>query len=339
MNFCKNRLAAVVAFLFITGSCAAQKQSFSILKTFRIRSGGGWDYLAVNPANSGLYVSHGTQVNVLDKTTGDSLGVFLNTTGVHGIAFAPESGQGFISNGKLDNIFVFNLAANKILDSIPTGSHPDAMCYDPFSKKLFVGNGHSNNVTVIDPATDKAIATIALTSNPEASVTDEHGLVYINLEAKNEIAVIDTKTLSVIKTYSVAPGDGPTGLAIDNKAHRLFAGCGNKKMIVLDAVTGKQISVLTIGDHCDGVAFDPGTGNAFASCGDGTLSVVHEDRKGAYAVTETISTKRGARTIAVDTKTHLVYLPAAEFEPQTPGSKERPKMIPGTFQVLVIGKK
>ena len=331
-------LIAILFTLFAGLACNAQQATVSLLKTFPVKSPGGWDYLAIDPTGNNLYVSHGTQVNILNKTTGDSVGILPGTIGVHGIAFAPESGKGFISNGKLNNVFVFDPVRLKIVDSIQTGENPDAMCYDPYSKKLLVGNGHSNNMTVIDPATNKAIATIPLDGKPEASVSDAGGHVFVDIENKNEIAVIDTKTMKVVKHYTVAPGEEPAGLAIDRERHRLFAGCGNQKMVVLDANTGSQLAVLPIGAHCDGVAFDPATGNAYAANGEGSLTIVHEAATNTYKVIATAATQRGARTIAIDPATHFIYLPTADFEPQQPGNKERPKTIPGTFRILVMGK-
>ena len=330
------RCFAAAAIVFTANSNLFAQHSFTIQKTFHIQSSGGWDYLAVSPAKPWLYVSHGTQVNVLNKTTGDSIGIFPNTAGVHGIAFAQEYNKGFISNGRLNNVFVFDMATNLVVDSIQTDTNPDAMCYDGYSKKIFVGNGRSKTATVIDVTNNKVVATIDLGGKPEASVSDEHGKVYVNIEDKNEIAVIDVKTMKITKRYSVAPGEEPSGLVIDNKTHRLFAGCGNKQMIVLDAATGKHVATLPIGDGCDGLGYDAATGNVFASNGDGTLTVVHSD-KGAYKVTANILTQAGARTIAVDPASHWIYLPTADFQPQAAGSKERRKTIPGTFRILVIG--
>ncbi len=315
-------------------SIQAQTSGYEVRKTFHIQSGGGWDYIAVSPLSPNIYVSHGTQVNILNKTTGDSTGVIKGTIGVHGIAFAPELGKGFISNGRLNNVFVFDAKTNVVTDSIRTGENPDAMCYDAFSKKLVVGNGRSNDLTIIDAVTNKVLATVPLGGKPEASVSDGKGKVFINVEDKNEVAVLNTVTMKIVARYSLQGGDEPAGLAMDGEGHFLFVGCGNKKLIVLETATGKQRWTLPIGEHCDGVVADRSW--AYASNGDGTLTVIHPAKTG-YKM-ETIPTKRGARTIAVDPATHIIYLPTADFEPQLEASKERPKMIPGTFEVLVIGK-
>ncbi|MBS1611012.1 MAG: PQQ-binding-like beta-propeller repeat protein [Bacteroidetes bacterium] len=315
----------------------AQTTSWHIQQTFHIASGGGWDYLAIGPNNK-LYVSHGTQVNILDKNNGDSLGVIENTTGVHGIAFDKEAGKGYTSNGRLNNVTVFDLETNKIITQIPTGENPDAILYETFSKKIITCNGHSNNLSVIDPQTATVIATIAVGGKPETAVSNDAGKLYVNIEDKSQVVEVDLKTFTVLNYWSIAPGEEPTGLAIDKKTNRLFAGCGNKQLIVLNAANGKVINKLPIGDGCDGIAFDKTTGNIFASNGEGTLSIYHEKDANYYEKVMTLPTRRGARTITVDEETHKVYLPTAEFEPQAATDKQRPKMKAGTFQVLVIGQ-
>ncbi len=317
--------------------CFSQNNKYHIVKTFHIASPGSWDYLAVN--GNKLYVSHGTQVNIVDKNTGDSLGVIPNTAGVHGIAFAKSFNKGFTSNGRSNNITVFDLNTDKVLEQISTGQNPDAILFDNFSKKVITCNGRSNDLSVIDPATSKMVATIPVGGKPETAVTDAAGRLYVNIEDKNEIVEVDTKTFQVKNRFSIAPGDGPTGLAIDKKTKRLFAGC-DKLLVVADATTGKVIDKLTIGGGCDGVAFDPSTNNIFTSNGEGTVTVIHEDNPNQFKVVENAVTKARARTITIDEQTHRIYLPTAEFETvaQNAAANERPKMIPGTFQVLVIDK-
>jgi YVTN family beta-propeller protein len=316
---------------------AQEKNAFHISRVFHIQSGGGWDYIAVGPGNNRLYVSHGTQVNILDKTTGDSIGVIENTTGVHGIAFDPVNGKGYTSNGRLNNVTVFDLNSNKMIAQIATGENPDAILYDPFSKKIITCNGRSKDLSVIDPAENKVIATIPVGGKPETAVSNETGKLFVNIEDKNEIAEIDMNSFTVLHHWSITPGEEPTGLAFDKKSNRLFAGCGNKWLIVVNAATGKIDGQVPIGDGCDGVGFDATTKNIFTSNGEGTLSVIHEKSAGKFELLATVPTKRGARTIAVDPLTHLVYLPTAEFEAREPNSPGRPPMIPGTFQVLVVG--
>jgi YVTN family beta-propeller protein len=311
----------------LSSFCSAQMASgFKVSKTFMIASAGGWDYIAVGPGNNRLYVSHGGQVNILNQQTGDSAGVIPNTTGVHGIAF-DAAGKGYTSNGRLNTVTVFDLKTNQVLAQIETGQNPDAIMYDPFSKKIITCNGRSKDLSIIDPASNKVVATLPVGGKPETAVSDEAGKIYVNIEDKNEIVCIDIQTNKVEKHWSIAPGESPTGLAIDLQTKRLFAGC-EKMLIVLDATTGKIVDKLTIGDGCDGVGFDASLKYIFASCGEGVLSVVQEISANQFKVID---------NVAVDEKLHEVYLPAADFE-KSSSTTERPKMIPGTFQVVVVSK-
>jgi YVTN family beta-propeller protein len=325
---------ALIALCLIMQTDTAQAQSnFHVTNTFKIGSPGGWDYIAVGP-DKRIYVSHGGQVNILDQQTGDSVGVIPNTTGVHGIAF-DGSGKGYTSNGRLNTVTVFDLKTDAILQQIPTGQNPDAIMYDPYSKKVITCNGRSHDLSIIDPGTAQVVATIPLEGKPETAVSDEAGKIYINIEDKSRIAVVDIKTNKVDTSWSIAPGESPTGLAIDTKTKRLFAGC-DKMLIVVDAENGNIVDKLPIGDGCDGVGFDNGLKLVFASCGEGKLSIIKEASASSFAVIDNVPTKRSARTCAVDERTHNVYLSAADTEPAPTG--QRPKMIPGTFQVLVVGR-
>jgi YVTN family beta-propeller protein len=332
----------IIGVSIATACClnAIAQSGYHISKTFHIASVGGWDYLATDPGSNKLYVSHGTQVNVLDKTTGDSLGVIENTTGVHGIAFNDALGKGYTSNGRLNNVTVFDLKTNKPLSQIATGENPDAILYDPFSKTIITCNGRGKSLSIIDPTTEKVVATIPVGGKPETAVTDKAGKLFVNIEDKNEIVQVDMVKFTVLNHWSIAPGDGPTGLAIDIKTKRLFAGC-DKLLMVIDAETGKVIDKLPIGDGCDGVGFDAERKLIFTSNGEGTMTVIKEDSKSDFKVLENVKTKKSARTIAVDEQSHLVYLPAADFEPLPANAPEkaRPKMVAGTFQVLVFGMK
>jgi DNA-binding beta-propeller fold protein YncE len=332
----KISIVPAICLAFIINTATAQT-GFHVLNTFRIASAGGWDYLEVGPINDWLYVSHGTQVNILNKKTGDSVGVIENTTGVHGIAFDVADGKGFTSNGRLNSITVFDMKTNKVLNQVAVGANPDAISYEPYSKKIITCNGRGKNLSIIDPVTEKLLDSVDLGGKPETAVSDGNGRLYVNVEDKNEIVEVDTKTFKVLNHWSIAPADGPTGLAFDKATKRLFAGC-DKLLVVLDATTGKVVDKLPIGDGCDGVAFDPATKNIFTSNGEGTMTVIHEEDANKFTVVETIPTKRSARTIALDKATHKLYLPTAEFEPQDPNVKGRPKMKPGTFQVLEVGK-
>ncbi|MEO7310202.1 MAG: YncE family protein [Chitinophagaceae bacterium] len=321
------------------GPASAQKGGYQLKTAFHIASAGGWDYLATDPGANKLYVSHGTQVNILDKTTGDSLGVIENTTGVHGIAFDDALGKGYTSNGRLNNVSVFELKTGKVLSQIATGENPDAILYDEFSKKVITCNGRGKDLTVIDPVTEKVVATIPMGGKPETAVTDNAGKLYVNVEDKNEIVVVDIVKFEVLSHWTLSPAEGPTGLAIDRQSKRLFAGC-DKLLVVMNAETGAIVSKLPIGDGCDGVAFDPASKTIFTSNGEGTMTVVKEVSPSEFKVMENVVTKKSARTITLDEKTHKIYLLAADFDPVAADAppRTRPKMIPGSFQVLVFEK-
>ncbi len=328
-------------FFLLTSSCALsnlyaqQGSGFRVVRSFPIVSSGGWDYIAVGPGNNRIYVSHGTQVNVLDETTGDSLGVIPNTTGVHGIAFVPSLGKGYTSNGRINNVTVFDLKTNQVLGQIAAGQNPDAIMYDEFSKLIITCNGRSSDLSLIDPVSEKVVATIPVGGKPETAVSDGMGKLYVNIEDKGEIAEVDINSRKLMNRWTLAPSGGPTGLAIDTKTHRLFSGC-DKTLVVMDADNGKVIDRVTIGDGCDGVAFDPELKDVFASCGEGRLSIVHEENADKFVMVADVPTKRSARTIAEDSKTHTAFLPAAEFEKTAAPGERRPPMVPGTFQVLVV---
>jgi len=332
-------LLSTIFFIASTFSRLQAQKNFQILKTFHIQSAGGWDYIAVGPGNNRLYVSHGTQVNILNKTTGDSIGVIENTTGVHGIAFDKEHNKGFTSNGRLNNVTVFDLTTNAVITQIPTGANPDAIMYEPFTKKIITCNGRGRNLSIIDPVSNKLIDSIDVGGKPETAVSNGAGKFYVNIEDKNEIVEVDLKTMKVEAHWPLAPAEEPTGLVFDAKTNRLFAGCGNKLLVAVNALNGKVIGTFPIGDGCDGAAFDPETKNIFTSNGDGTMSVFKEKSADDIEMTATVTTKRGARTITIDSSAHLLYLPTAEFEKPDPNAPNaRPKIIPGSFQVLVIGQ-
>jgi len=330
------QLLTVILVIIMTNNVNAQSSGYHVAQTFHIASSGGWDYISVGPGNNRLYVSHGMQVNVLNETTGDSVGVIPNTGGVHGIAFVPSLGKGYTSNGRLNNITVFDLKTNNVLGQIATGQNPDAIMYDEFSKMIITCNGRSNDLSIVDPTTEKVVATIPVGGKPETAVSNNAGKLFVNIEDKNEIISVNLKTNAVENRWPIAPAEGPTGLAIDLSTNRLYAGC-DKKLVVMNALDGKVVTTVPIADGCDGVAFDNSTKNIFASCGEGKLTIIHEASPDKYDVADNVATKRSARTIAIDEKTHTIFLPAAEFDAPTEAGK-RPPMKPGTFQVLVVKK-
>jgi DNA-binding beta-propeller fold protein YncE len=325
------------AILLGTTVAAQMKSSLQLLHTFHIASAGGWDYLETCPINDWLYISHGKRVNILNKTNGDSVGIIENTSGVHGIAFDVANGKGYTSNGALNNVFAFEIHTNKVLATIATGQNPDAIMYEPFSKKIITCNGRSNNLTIIDPLQNIALDSVPLGGKPETAVSDSAGKIFVNIEDKNEIIVIDATTLKILHHWPISPGEGPTGLAYDSKTKRLFAGC-EKQLIVVNATNGKIVQKIPIGDGCDGVVFDANTNTIYTSNGEGTVTVIDEVTANTFLIRETFISKKGARTITIDKTTGLLYLPTADFEPMTPGEKGWPKMKEGSFQILVLGK-
>ena len=330
-----SKFLLVNAFIFLLSLSLFAQSALHVSDTFHIKSSGGWDYILADTASNKLYISHGTQVNVLDKNTGDSLGIIPNTMGIHGIALVHSLNKGFTSNGRSNNVTVFDLNSLQVTDSIATGLNPDAIFYDDYSKKIITCNGRSSNISVIDPATNKVVATIDVKGKPETAVSDGVGNIFINNEDKSEIEVVDMKTMKLIHSWSIAPGEAPSGLSIDRKTKRLFAGCDNKLLMVLDATDGKIVSQLPIGDGCDGTAFDAALQTVYSSNGEGTLTVIKEISKDKFEVIKNLPTQRGARTLSVDARSHSIYLPTADFG--TPAAGEnRPPMIPGTFQVLIV---
>jgi DNA-binding beta-propeller fold protein YncE len=313
--------------------CRAQSHQYKIAKVYHIASPGGWDYIAVN--NGKLYVSHSTQVNILDEGTGDSLGYIPNTAGVHGIAFDNELNKGYTSNGRINNVTVFDLKTNETLAQIATGQNPDAIMYEPFSGMIITCNGRSKNLSIIDPKQGKAIDSIDVGGKPETAASDGNGKLFVNIEDKNEIVAVDLKKRTVLNHWSISPGEGPTGLAYDKETKRLFAGC-EKLLIVLNAENGSIVDKITIGDGCDGVAFDSKKKIIYTSNGEGNLSAIKELSADKYSSLGNYPTKRGARTITINENTGTLYLPTAEFDPTKTGQNGRPLMIPGTFQVLVV---
>lgn len=324
--------------LTVLGSFSLKAQSnYKLANKFNIEGEGGWDYLNVDEINGRIYVSHSAVAQAVDVKTGKLVGTIPDTKGIHGIAIANDLNTGFTSNGRDSSVTVFNLKTFDIITKVKvTGRNPDAILYDTFSQRVFTFNGGSSNATVIDAKTYKVLATIPLDGKPEFSAMDGTGNIYVNIEDKSMINVINSKSLTVEKKWSIAPGEEPSGLAIDTKSHRLFSVCGNKLMVVSDAVAGKVITTLPIGDHCDGVTFDPEKKRAYSSNGEGTITVVQETKDDKYTVLETIQTQRGARTITIDKKTHHLYLSTAEYESAPTESNRRPPLKPHSFVILDI---
>lgn len=314
---------------------AVAQSGYKVVAHFPVSGNGGWDYINLQPGTNQLYIAHGTQVNIIDKASGDSLGIIPNTIGVHGIAFVPALGKGFTSNGGSNTVTVFRLDNHAVIGQIAAGENPDAIFYETYSKKIITCNGRSKDLSIIDPVAQKVMHTIAVGGKPETAVSNGKGKVYVNIEDKNEIAVVDMNKMEVVAHWSIAPGQSPTGLVIDNNTHRLFAGCDDHLMVI-DADNGSVVADLPIGAGCDGVVIDPALHYICTSNGVGNMTVVKEMNKDQFEVVENVPTMRGARTSCIDERTHTIYMPTAAFEPMQPGEKGRPKIKPGTFQVLKL---
>lgn len=329
-------MICLLTMLFIGVTVNAQSH-YKIVNKFHIEGNGGWDYISVDETNSRIYVSHATVAQAIDIKTGKLIGTIPDTKGIHGIAFAPALNKGFTSNGRDSSVTVFNLKTLAVITKIKvTGKNPDAILFDPFSQKVFTFNGGSSNATVIDAKDNKVVATITLDGKPEFPATDGKGTIFVNIEDKSKISVIDAKTLKVTKSWPIAPGEEPSGLALNNQSHRLFSVCSNKLMVITDAETGKVVTTLPIGDRCDGVAFDPEYRRAYSSNGEGTITVVQEEDANRFKVLETINTQKGARTIAVDKETHHLYLPTAEFGTTVVANNHNSAVKPDSFVVLDV---
>ena len=309
---------------------------YTLQKEIPVDGDGSWDYLTVDPQMGHLFVSHGTIVQVLDLKIGKTIGVIPNTTGVHGIALVTESGKGYISDGRIDSITIIDCNSLATLGKIAsTGKNPDAIIYDPFSKRVFAFNGRSSSATAIDVNTDKVAGTITLPGKPEFSVSDGRGKMFVNMEDKSTIVKFNPVTLKVEAEWPLTPGTGPSGLAMDKKNNRLFSACSESKlMVVMNAANGKVIQSLPMGAGCDGLVFIPENKDIITANGEGTLTVIHQKDKDHYAVVQTVTTKRSARTIAYDSGTKKIYLSCADVKMEN-GKRS---VMPGSFRILVVGR-
>ena len=317
----------------------AEPKPYHLVQTFKPGGDTGWDYLTVDAQARRFYISRGTYMQVLNSDSGKLVGEIPNTNGVHGIALAPELGRGFTSNGRDNSVSIIDLKTLKAIGTVAVGTRPDCILYDSVTHRVFTFNGGSNDVTAVDAASGKVLGTIPLGGRPEFAVTDGAGMLYDNIEDKGEIAAIDARTLTV-KAHWPLGAEGPSGLAIDTKNRRLFAVCDGGKMVVVNADTGAVAANPVIGNGPDAAGFDLKSQLAFSSNGqDGTLTVLHEDTPNTYSVVQTVPTQAGARTLALDAKTHRVFVVTAAAAPAAPGeSRRRRTYLPGTFVVLVYGQ-
>jgi DNA-binding beta-propeller fold protein YncE len=343
MNTRKHLAYCCIAFTVFTATAfAASGPGYKVLNTYKVAGEGGWDYLVADAATRRLYVTRATHVIVLDMDSGKIVGDIADTPGVHGVALAPELGRGFTSNGREGTVSIFDLNTLATNSKVKVGENPDAILYDSATKRVFTFNGKSQDATALDAATGKVLGTIKLDGKPEFAASDGEGEIFVNIEDKSELTAIDPAKLEVKSKWPLAPCEEPSGLSMDRKNRRLFVGCDNKMMAVVDADRGKVLATPAIGDGVDATTFDADTGLAFASCGEGVLTVVHEDSPEKFSVAENVTTQPGTRTLALDSKTHNIFLVTAKFGPPPAATPEnlhpRRSIVPDSMVVLVVGK-
>lgn len=339
----KKQIRLFAAVLVVaTVAVAASVPGYHLVSTWKLGGEGGWDYLKADSDARRLYIARATRVIVIDLDSGKPVGEIPDTPGVHGIALAPEFEEGFTSNGRENTVSVFDLKTMKTRNKIKVGTRPDAIWYDPATKRVFTFNAGSQDATAIDAAKGEVVGTIPLGGKPEFAASDGKGEVFVNLEDKNQLFALDASKLTVKERWPLPGCDEPSGLSMDQKSRRLFVGCGNKVMPIVNADDGQVVATLPIGGGVDATAFDAGTGLAFASCGEGVLTVVRQDSSGKFSVAESVKTERGARTMAVDERTHRVYTVTAQFGPPPAPTADqphpRPTILPDSFVVLVLAQ-
>jgi DNA-binding beta-propeller fold protein YncE len=340
MNLKRTLASQTLAAIFLAG-VTAPAAAYHLAREVKLAGADGWDYLTFDASQGRLFVTHGTHVDVLDGATLTLAGTIADTPGVHGVAIADSLAHGYVSAGAASSVIVFDLTSLARLAEIKTtGDNPDAILYEPTTHRVFAFNGRGRNITAIDTAKNQVVGTIALDAKPEFAVHDGVGRVFVNLEDRNSLAAIDARTLAVTATWSLGGCEEPTGLAIDREHHRLFAACSNKVMVIVDSTTGHVVARVPIGASVDGAAFDAAKQLAFASGGDGTLTVIREETPDKFTVVETVATKPGARTLTLDERTHRIFLTTAQRNPVAPATPDqphpRPTVVPGTFEVLVV---
>jgi DNA-binding beta-propeller fold protein YncE len=332
----------MAALLLAAAAVAAAGPGYHIIATYKLGGDGGWDYLTVDAAARRFYISRATHVMVVDADSGKSVGDIADTPGVHGIALAAELGRGFVSNGREGTVSIFDPKTLVTSSKVKVGDNPDAILYDSASKRVFAFNGRSQDATALDAAKGTVSGTIKLGGKPEFAASDGKGEIFVNIEDKSELLAIDPNKLEVKTRWPLAPCTEPSGLALDRKNRRLFVGCDNKMMAVVNADNGKVITTLPIGEGVDATWFDDETNLAFASCGEGVLTVVREESPDKFSVAENVPTQQGARTMALDSKTHNVWVVTAKFAPPPAATPDNPhprrSIVPDTFVALVIGK-
>jgi len=334
-----NSVPVAAGMVCISMAAFAADINYHVTDTTHLPGGVKWDYLTYDAGSHHLFITHGDAVDVFDTEDKKIVGTIPDTNGVHGVALAMDIGRGFTSNGKAGTVTIFELSSLKPIGTVPTEKKPDAIVYDITTKRIFAANGESNSISVIDAVAGKNIGTIALDGKPEFEAVDGKGRLFVNLEDKNQMAVVDTRKLTVVANYNLASDcEEPSGLSIDTKKERLFASCHNQKMVVVDGNTGKIMSALPIGKGTDATIFDPGTHLAFSSNGDGTLTVIQDEGSGKYKIRQVVKTMRAARTMALDPVSHRIYLVAAEIDhvdqPTEQQPHPRPQLKEDTFTLI-----
>ena len=332
----KRIFALILAATSVLAIPAAAQKSYKLADRVKLGGEGGWDYLTYDSGDNRLFITRGTHVMVVDAKTLKPTGDITDLQGVHGVALAPELGHGFITSGGDNMLVIFDLKTLKVLDKVKVGERPDAILYDASAKRVYTFNAKTQDSTVVDAATGKVVGTVPLGGKPETGVTDGKGNVYVNIEDHNEIARIDTAKLTVAERYPMAGCDEPSALAFDAVHRRLFAGCASKIVAIVDPDAGKLVTTVDIGSGVDAGAFNPKTQQIFMSCGEGVLTVIHEDSPNKYSLVQSVPTVKRARTMALDAASNIVYSVTAQFDPTPPPTGQRPKMIPDTFELLVI---
>lgn len=335
-------LAAVLGLAASAPALRAQDAHYHFLTSIAVGGAGGWDYLAVDSTAHRLYVTHATKIVVIDMQTNAVIGEIDSLPGVHGFAIAPNLGLGFASNGRENTAAVVDLETLSVVRRVPTGENPDAILYVPGFDEVYTFNGRGHSATVFNAKTGAVVATIPLAGKPEFAVySPDEERIYNNIEDQNEIVAISPRTHKVVETWSIAPGEAASGLAIDLVHHRLFAVCENGYMVMLNSATGVVVGTIPIGQGPDAARYDPGTRLAFSSNGEGTVTIAHLDDQSHLRVVQTLETARSARTMTLDPTTHRIYLSAADYEARSAadsaGPRRRPRMVPGSFRVLVYG--
>lgn len=310
----KSFFTALIVISSATFAHAAEAEHFVCTRHFPLQGSQRWDYITADDNSGRLYIARTDRISIVDTKTGNLLAEIMGLQGAHGVALNHEQHQGYATDGKAGQLVIFDLNDFKKIKDVNVGKGPDSLVYDADAKKVFVFNGKSEDASVVDPQTQKVVATLPLHGRPEFAVSDDQGHVFVNLENKNSLVRIDSKNLKVEKTFALQPCEEPTGLALDSKDHRLFIGCGNKMMAVVNAETGKVLAHLPAGEHIDATAYDAAHGLAFASAGDGTLTVVQAKDPEHYEVLESVKTPRGSKTMALLPQSGTVYLVEAQFE-------------------------